>query len=248
MPFTFSHPAIVLPLGYLPNKWVSLTGLVIGSLTPDFEYFLRMRIQSDYSHTVGGIFLFDLPLGILLAFIFHNIVRSSLIENLPDFLKARFLIFERFRWNQYFKKNYFVVIISILIGAASHILWDGFTHHGGYFVEKLPALADTYKIFGLEMPLLKILQHSSTIIGGLFIAFAIWKMPPTERNSSSINLRYWFIVGVLTIGIVGTRLVTGLDYRIYGNLIVSGISGFMIALVVTSFLAKKKFLGFLVGN
>ncbi|WP_113654854.1 DUF4184 family protein, partial [Pedobacter namyangjuensis] len=30
MPFTFSHPAIVLPLTYLPKKWFSLTGLVIG--------------------------------------------------------------------------------------------------------------------------------------------------------------------------------------------------------------------------
>ena len=27
MPFTFSHPAIVLPLTYLPKQWVSLTGL-----------------------------------------------------------------------------------------------------------------------------------------------------------------------------------------------------------------------------
>lgn len=111
-------------------------------------------------------------------------------------------------------------------------------------MEKLPALADTYKVFGFEMPLLKILQHSSTIIGGLVIAFAIWKIPPTERNSSSINLRYWFIVGVLTIGIVGVRLVTGLDYWVYGNLIVSAISGFIIALIVTPFLTRRKWLGY----
>lgn len=52
MPFTFSHPSIVLPLTYLPKKWISLTGIVIGSLTPDFEYFLRMKIQSTYSHTI----------------------------------------------------------------------------------------------------------------------------------------------------------------------------------------------------
>ncbi|WP_240482010.1 DUF4184 family protein [Flavobacterium psychrophilum] len=39
MPFTFSHPAIILPLRYLPRQWFSLTGLIIGSLTPDFEYF-----------------------------------------------------------------------------------------------------------------------------------------------------------------------------------------------------------------
>ena len=54
MPFTFSHPAIVLPLKYLPKKWFSFTGLIIGSMTPDFEYFLRMKVKSDYSHTLNG--------------------------------------------------------------------------------------------------------------------------------------------------------------------------------------------------
>lgn len=104
MPFTFSHPAIVLPLTYLPKKWFSLTGLIIGSITPDFEYFIRMKVQRDYSHTLSGLFWFNLPLGILLAFIFHGIVRNSLIENLPLFLKSRFSNFTRFNWLNFFKK------------------------------------------------------------------------------------------------------------------------------------------------
>lgn len=58
MPFTFSHPAIILPFKYLPNRWISMTGLIIGSLTPDFEYFIRMKIESYYSHTNAGLFLF----------------------------------------------------------------------------------------------------------------------------------------------------------------------------------------------
>jgi len=105
MPFTFSHPAIILPLTFLPRQWFSLTGLVIGSLAPDFEYFIRMRIQSDYSHTISGLFWFDLPLGIILAFIFHNIVRDSFFDNLPTILKSRLAKFKSFEWNEYFKKN-----------------------------------------------------------------------------------------------------------------------------------------------
>ena len=83
MPFTFSHPAIILPLTYLPRRWFSLTGLIIGSLTPDFEYFIRMTPYSLYSHTLSGLFWFDIPLGLLLCFIFHNLVRDSLCSNLP---------------------------------------------------------------------------------------------------------------------------------------------------------------------
>jgi hypothetical protein len=56
MPFTFAHPAVVLPGGYLPKQWLSLTGLVVGSRTPDFEYFFRWRVLSLYSHTLAGIF------------------------------------------------------------------------------------------------------------------------------------------------------------------------------------------------
>ncbi|QVE20785.1 DUF4184 family protein [Phocoenobacter atlanticus subsp. cyclopteri] len=35
----FSHPAIVLPLKNILGRHVSLIALIIGSLTPDFEYF-----------------------------------------------------------------------------------------------------------------------------------------------------------------------------------------------------------------
>ena len=104
MPFTFTHPAIVLPLTFLPRKWYSLTGLVVGSLTPDFEYFLRMRIESNYSHTLSGLFWFDLPLGILLTFIFHNIVRDNLYDNLPFIFSSRLIKFKEFNWNNYFNK------------------------------------------------------------------------------------------------------------------------------------------------
>ena len=105
MPFTFSHPAIVLPLKFLPKRWFSLTALVIGSLTPDFEYFIRMKVQSDFSHTFLGIFWFYLPLGILLAFIFHNTVRNSLFDNIPMSLKSRLNRFNEFNWNRYFMSN-----------------------------------------------------------------------------------------------------------------------------------------------
>jgi hypothetical protein len=202
MPFTFSHPAIILPLTYLPRNWFSLTGLVIGSLTPDFEYFLRMRVKSNYSHTLEAIFWFDLPLGLLLAFIFHNIVRDSLFDNLPTFFKSRFYTFRQFEWNRFFYKNWLVVIISILIGSASHLFWDSFTHEHGYFVETIPSLTNTIDIFGRQIPIFKILQHSSTIIGGLVIALAFYKLPTEKSVNKKINLKYWTIFAGLTLTII----------------------------------------------
>jgi hypothetical protein len=239
MPFTFSHPAIVLPLTYLPRQWFSLTGLVIGSLTPDFEYFFRMRIKSNYSHTIDGLFWFDLPLGLLFAFIFHNIVRDSLFDNFPSILKSRFLAFRHFDWNGHFKKKWFVVTISILIGAASHIFWDGFTHDHGYFVQTIPALQNSMNFLGGQIPILKILQHSSTFIGGLVIAYAIYKLPTYKTENENINLNYWAILAGLTLAIISIRLLSGLDFKQYGNVIVTAISAALISLMLTPIILIK---------
>jgi len=239
MPFTFSHLAIVLPLTYFPKKWFSITGLVIGSLTPDFEYFLRMRIKSNYSHTLDGLFWFDLPLGILLAFVFHDIVRNKLFDNLPPFFKSRFSVFKQFDWNGHFKKNWFVVAISVIIGASSHILWDSFTHKHGYFVQTIPALINTVDLFNVKIPIFKILQHSSTIIGGLVIAFAVFKLPASKTENEKVNLKYWAIFAGITLIIIAIRLLSGLDIKQYGNLIVNGVSAMLISLILTPLITKR---------
>jgi hypothetical protein len=239
MPFTFTHPAIILPLSYLPNRWVSMTGLVIGSLAPDFEYFFRMRIKRIYSHTIDGLFWFDLPLGILLAFIFHNIVRDSLINNLPPFLKSRFTVFNHFDWNSHFKRNWFIITISILIGAASHILWDSFTHEQAYFVQNISALQKSMDLFGRQIPILKILQHSSTLIGGIVIAFAIYRLPTNKTEKGNVSIKYWLIVAGLILIVITGRLMNGFDLKQYGNLIVTAISAGLLSLVLTPLILNK---------
>ena len=239
MPFTFSHPAIVLPLTYLSRKWYSLTGLVIGSLTPDFEYFLRMKVQSNYSHTLSGAFWFDLPLGILLAFIFHDIVRNKLFDNLPTFLNSRLLAFKDFNWNKYFKKNWFVVVVSIIIGTLSHIFWDSFTHDSGFFVQTIPSLKSKINVLGIQLPVFKILQHGSTIIGGVVIIYAILKLPANKKIISQFNLKYWGLWTALTLTIISLKIFSGLDYRSYGQVIVTGVSAGLISLILTSWLTKR---------
>jgi hypothetical protein len=239
MPFTFSHPAIVLPLTFLPRQWVSMTGLVIGSLTPDFEYFLRMRIKSNYSHTIDGLFWFDLPLGLLLAFIFHNLVRDKLFDNLPTFLKSRFLTFKQFDWNRHFKRNWLIVTISILIGAASHIFWDSFTHDHGYFVQTIPALQNSVAFLGGQVPILKILQHTSTLLGGIVISFAIYRLSTNKTENENINLKYWTILAGLTLTIIAIRLLSGLELKQYGNVIVTAISAGFISLTLTPIILNK---------
>ncbi|WP_337967284.1 DUF4184 family protein [uncultured Flavobacterium sp.] len=238
MPFTFSHPAIILPLRYLPKNYFSLTGLIIGSLTPDFEYFIRMKVQSIYSHTLYGIFWFDLPLAILLTFIFHNIVRNDLYHNLPLIIKSRISTFSDFNWNNYFKTNWIVVLISIIIGIVSHIFWDGFTHDHGYFVNHISELRNSVSLFDIKIPVLKIAQHLSSLIGAIVIVFAISKLPKDNTSTTLANKLYWVYLILFTSLIITIRFLSGLDFKAYGNIIVSIISGILLSLILTPLFIK----------
>ena len=240
MPFTFAHPAIILPLNYLSKKWVSLTGLVIGSLTPDFEYFLRMKIESYYSHTLLGILYFDLPLAILLTFIYHNFVKTELFKNLPQELNLRFVNAEKLNWNTYFTENWKIVIVSIIIGIASHISWDGFTHENGFFVNIFSELKNEIQIFGKGIKVYKILQHLSTLIGAVVIAIVIYQLPKTETKIAEINLKYWLIIFAITFLIFTLTILINENATKIGNIIVSLISAGMIGLILTPVIINKK--------
>ncbi len=223
MPFTFSHPAIILPLTYLPRRWFSLNGLVIGSLTPDFEYFIRMKVQSNFGHSISGLFWFDLPLGIMLAFIFHNMVRDSLFKNLPSILNQRLIRFTKFDWNRCFRENWIEVTISILIGAASHIFWDSFTHEHGYFVNLISGLTNRIEVQGIQIPIYRLLQHVSTLAGALIIAIWILRLTRDNKVTGQINVKYWAVWIFVTVLIITARVAAGLD-KGYAQIIVIGIS------------------------
>jgi len=211
-----------------------LTGLIIGSLTPDFEYFIRMRIKSNYSHSLGGLFWFDLPLGLLAAFIFHYIIRDNLFDNLPTVLRSRFSKYYQFNWYKYFINNWYVVIISLLIGAASHLLWDSFTHKNGYLVNTIAVLTSKFEIINRQISIYQILQHASTIIGLLLIIFFIFRLPSDKNVKGKFNAIFWSILIVLTLIIVAIRILCGLKYEQYGHTIATIVSAGLISLIFVS--------------
>lgn len=241
MPFTFSHPAAVLPLRLLPSHWFSLTGLVIGSMVPDFEYFLRMKVESNFSHTVAGIFLFDLPVGIIMAFIFYNIVVNPLLDNAPAFLSSRLSFLKNSDWNTYFKNNVPKVCFSIIAGAISHVVWDNFTHEHGHFTTAIPGLSANVTLWGNSIAFFHMLQHLSTLVGGLIVAVYIWQLPVDTTHKPTFSARYWGIAAIIFVIAISLRIWFGLGANWFNNFAVSCISSSLIAVVSTPlFLFDKK--------
>lgn len=232
MPFTFSHPAIVLPLKKLSSRWFSTTGLIIGSMVPDFEYFIRMK--TAYSHEISSILWLNLPIGILTAFIFHNIIRNALIDNLPYFLKIRIYTLKDFNWNQYFKKNWYIVIYSFIIGIVSHLFWDSFTHWNGYFAKHVPILKEYLYLFGKKYHYLRILYYISSILGILFIILYINNITLNKNVPKSKNSKYWILLLVFFLSITLLRYIIGFNFNNIWNIVVNCISSFFLALLIIS--------------
>ncbi len=248
MPFTFSHPAIILPFAKLEKGWVSLTGLIIGSVVPDFEYFMRMDTKSSHGHTFGGLFYFDVPLAILLCFLFHNLVRNSLIRNLPTGLQQRFIKITYFEWNIFFLRNWNLVILSIFIGISSHFLLDSFTNGKGFFVDLIPFLKKRFVYNERILSFHQILYYLISISGLIMIVYAIWRMPIHRRfRPTKPSAFYWTIIGL--INIVGYFFFLDLktddfmrDLYVphFPNFLIIAIGSFFIGLLVASLLFARK--------
>ena len=197
-----------------------------------------MKVQSIYSHSVFGLFWFDLPLGLLLTFIYHLIVRNQFISNLPEKLNVKLSAFKYFDWVAYFKQNWLIVVISILIGAASHLFWDAFTHPTGYFVERITILKKSLTIYKAHVQIFTILQHLSSLVGGLVVILALLGLKSKQAYQSNTKTIYWGLICLIMIIIFTVRIFTGLSIRLYGNVIVTLISAFLISIILTPLLIR----------
>lgn len=210
MPLTFSHPAFVLPLTKY-NRWISTSGLLIGSMSPDFEYFFRLKFYAGFGHTVPGIFYFCLPVSLILVYIFQKYIRQPLIKNSPYAFQRYFKTKKAF--SGFTVKNLSRIGVSIVLGAASHISFDHLTHNYGYYVVRFPFLRASASFLGLEMPTYQFLHYLGSVIGififiGFGIAIFLRYRNKTHLKENPLNgLNYTFWSKVLSFSFIYSVLI-----------------------------------------
>lgn len=168
VPFTFAHAAAALPFR---RSHLNFAALVIGAFAPDFEYFLRLAPSSGFGHTLPGIFVLTLPLSVLVFWMFHNFVKRPFVALLPHRIRVGLeRNLDEFHLGG--RANIILIVASLLLGIATHVIWDSFTHTGTWPYRNLEVLR---RPINLPMvgwaQLYKILQHSSTILGLAILAF-----------------------------------------------------------------------------
>ena len=211
MPFTFAHPAIVLPLAGFKPRWFSATGLVAGSMAPDFLYFIKMDGSEDFGHTLAGVFLFDLPFSYLLALAFHRWVRNPLLVHLPAPLDRKYAGYLAFDFGRTLKENWFIFPLSVLLGVFSHIGWDYFCDPRGWMYQAAPGFLGQYvAVAGFRLRVYLLIERIGSVAGLLFLGWATLRAARPAAGFSPASARskgvYWLGLLVITLVFTGLRL------------------------------------------
>lgn len=169
MPWTFAHPAAVLPLRRWCPRQLSFLGLVVGSCTPDLGYHLHRFDIATLAHTLAGVFIVCLPSGVLLAVLLQRFGRL-LIQPLPRRHRDALAPLTSGGWPPR-GRAWLALVVSVCLGALTHVVWDGFTHHSGWVVQHWALLREPLP--GTDGPAaFHLLQHASSLVGALALALA----------------------------------------------------------------------------
>ena len=164
MPFTISHTAVVLPFARLLARWQLLSAAVIGAMVPDFRIFFPGLPRVE-THSALALLTFCLPVGLSTYWVFQLLIKTPMMEVLPDGPYARWRRFA-VEANVRSLRQWLLAAVGILAGALTHLIWDAFTHDGGRGVRMFPVLDDSIIDIGSRhMPAIYVMQDLGSVIG-----------------------------------------------------------------------------------
>jgi hypothetical protein len=226
MPWTFAHPAAVLPLARWAPKYLNLPALVCGSLAPDVLYYADEFEVAGYAHTAVGSVVAGLPLG-LLCLLFFYLLRRPLWFLLPQPHRSAVApLLESTPWRG--KWFWLVAIVSTLIGVWTHNIWDSFTHYNGWMVLRIPLLWDwTLWVGNRALQAHRVLQLLSSALGALVLVLAYFSwLRRQPRSRAQLRdrgelFRYGALAGAALVSVAVAFPFAhdaALDLSYYGHL------------------------------
>ena len=186
MPFTLSHIAAVLPLR---SRLLLPSGLVVGATVPDVPLFVSLSDRPT-THSLLGMVTWDLGMGLVLLAVFHLLLKRPLLALSPRVLRDRLTPVADGLTR---RRALLAAVPSILLGTATHVAWDAFTHLTGPVVQAFPELTTVVN----GMAFYRWAQYGSGVLGGLAVlvwaGWWLWRAPAVP----SPGLPGWARVTVL---------------------------------------------------
>ncbi|OON31265.1 MULTISPECIES: DUF4184 family protein [unclassified Micromonospora] len=231
MPFTGSHPAAVLPFA---RSAMPLSALAIGSMAPDLPLYAPMPYTTRLSHHLVGVVTVDVLAGLVGYVVWIALLRPLVVAYAPSAVGRRVRPAQAAGPGR--------VVAALGVGALTHVLWDGFTHGGGWGTRLVPALDERIG----ALPAHEWAQYASSLIGAAAIcwwAARRWRTatevgdpqrPAAERLVPSRPLAAALVsVGVLAGAALGFRYGVAQPDPVRSALFHVAVRGTDVGLVIT---------------
>jgi hypothetical protein len=237
-----------LPIAWLSSPPGFFAALIIGTMVPDWPLYVPVGPAYELTHSLIGIFTACLPIGIALTIFLDVALKRALFELLPDGLKGR-LVDYRNAPSILRVKTLLLIVVALVLGAASHLLWDAFTHRDSWGVNLVPALGQTmFRFRGLDVTGYFALQHGCTLAGlpVFVLVFVNWyrnasvrDLPPTELSTNARLAWQCLLLGVP----VASMVLTAVDCSMAGSYydaffaLINGVTrtGFILLLLLAAY-------------
>ena len=103
--------------------------------------------------------------------------------------------FDSFNWNQAFAQRWMIVLLSIFIGALSHLIWDKVTHHTVPIVKSVSSLRKIVPLEDHQMTYF-LFWDLHSLIGAALLVYAFLRLPSKTLVVRGKNVgRYWAFLG-----------------------------------------------------
>ena len=218
MPFTVAHAAAALPFRRLNLVW---SAFLVGSMAPDFPYVIGSTKYRDLGHYFPGVVLFTLPAAFAALWFYHWAIKKPAAGLLPIGMQQR-LQDQLGEFSFDGASRMWAITVSIILGIATHLVWDSFTHAHTWPWLHFAWLRSSIKVpVAGWMSTFMFLQYASTFLG--IFALSVWILwwylePPSVKDDASLPplrsrvslaiimfavavaaglLRAWLLIGVL---------------------------------------------------
>lgn len=240
MPITFAHPAILLPLKKIPQKYISWSALICGAIAPDFQYFYSLKSFSIHTHQWDLSFCWNILIGLLLLGIFHLVIKEVVLHHFISGSNEQIKNLRTMKWFKKPIKTFPILVISCTIGSFSHLFWDGFTHEYGFALEHFPILSESISLWKFKFPLYNVLQHFSGLLG----TYCMWVSVKHELTKRGLKIGFYTIEAkqfliqlMVSAGMIWLMSIQRIELF---HLIIHGFGASITAIVFCSILYHSK--------
>lgn len=198
MPFTLSHAVLAPPIAKLTGQRLPIAALAIGCMVPDL-YRLFTQEQSNITHLWTSLIHPNLWIGLGFCGLWYGIYRPAVY---------RFAGIQHNLDIHHFGsalKFIFAVCIALIVGSATHLVWDGLTHLDFRTFAFRDFLAKSVHLLGNNYPMHRVLQLGTSALALPFLAWVSLHYYQKYRQLIPINPQ----IKVFAFTLIGLSFLMG---------------------------------------